>query len=136
MGRRDEQRPPRSLRCGRAWRGIGRPVAAALAIGLAGCGGGHATPPIDAMGPPTWWQPKLGEAKNWDIQLSGTIDVSAPRVMYDLDLWSLVPSQMTLDYGDGDPVTVPAGALAGTIAQLHARTPATFVICHVETGLL
>jgi hypothetical protein len=126
MGRRDEQGP---LRSG------GRSVAAALAIGLAGCGGGHSSPPpVDAMGPPTWWQPKVGEAKNWDIQLSPPIDVSMPRLMYDLDLWSLVPSPTTLDYGDGDPVMVKAGALAGTIAQLHARTPATIVICHVETG--
>jgi len=47
-----------------------------------------------------------------------------------------VPAQTTIDYGDGDPVTVPAGALAGTLAQLHARTPRPIVICHVETGLL
>lgn len=133
MGRRDEQGP---LQSGRAWRGIGRPVAAALAIGLAGCGGGGHTTQPDAMVGPTWWQPKVGEAKNWDIQLSGTIDVSTPRVMYDLDLWSLVPSKATLDYGDGAPVMVPVGAQAGTIAQLHARTPAAIVICHVETGAL
>jgi len=110
-----------------------------FAIGLVGCGGGNSRPPADAAidaGSPPWWQPKVGEARNWDIQLSGKIDVSMPRLMYDLDLWSLVPSQTTLDYGDGAPVTVPAGALAGTIAQLHARTPSTIVICHVETGAL
>lgn len=56
--------------------------------------------------------------------------------MYDLDLWALVPLSAMIDYGDGKPVMVPAGALAGTIAQLHARTPSTIVICHVETGVL
>jgi len=120
-------------------RGIGRLAAAALTIGFTGCGGGHSNPPADAAidaGPPPWWQPRLGEAKNWDIQLSGTIDVSTPRLMYDLDLWSLVPSPTMLHYDDGTSVMVPAGALAGTIAQLHARTPATIVICHVETGAL
>jgi len=108
---------------------------------LVGCGGSNGSkPPVDGAidGPsaPPWWQPKVGEAKNWDIQLGVPIDVSAPRLMYDLDLWALVPSPTTLDYGDGAPVTVPAGALAGTIAQLHARTPSTIVICHVETGAL
>jgi hypothetical protein len=78
----------------------------------------------------------VSEVKNWDIQLSGTIDVSMPRLMYDLDLWALVPAQTMIDYGDGAPVTVPAGALAGKIAELHARTPKTMVICHVETGAL
>lgn len=139
MGRPDGHKLLRSARCGRA--------VTALAIGLAGCGGGSKNPAvdaggdaaIDAMPPPPWWQPKVGEAKNWDIQLSGTtgaVDVSTPRLMYDLDLWALVPTATTLDYGDGTPVTIPAGALAGTIAQLHARTPATIVICHVETGAL
>jgi hypothetical protein len=113
---------------------------AVLASGLAACGGGSSNPAVDASpdapGPPPWWQPKVGEAKNWDIQLGAPIDVSAPRVMYDLDLWALVPSPTTIDYGDGDPVMVPAGALAGTIAQLHARTPSTIVICHLETGVL
>jgi len=111
-----------------------------LASGLAACGGGSSNPAVDASpdapGPPPWWQPKVGEAKNWDIQLGAPIDVSAPRAMYDLDLWALVPSPTTIDYGDGDPVMVPAGALAGTIAQLHARTPSPIVICHVETGAL
>lgn len=142
-----DERGPRSPspRGGSFLRAIGRPAIAALAIGLAACGGkGNSNRP-DAGGdgptdapppPPPWWQPKAGEAKNWDIQLSGAIDVSAPRLMYDLDLWALVPSQMTIDYGDGDPVTVPPGALAGTIAELHARTPPTIVICHVDTGAL
>jgi len=105
--------------------------------GCAGCGGDPKPPATpDADPGPQWWQPKVGEAKNWDIQLSAPIDVSAPRVMYDLDLWALVPSPTMLDYGDGLPVMVPAGTLAGTITQLHARTPSTIVICHVETGAL
>jgi hypothetical protein len=120
-------------------------LAAALIVALAGCGGNGPNEggTIDARidGPPVaaWWQPKVGEAKNWDIQLSavpGAVDVSTPRVMYDLDLWAVVPTPTMIDYGDGAPVTVPAGPLAGMIAQLHARTPSTIVICHVDTGLL
>jgi len=106
---------------------------------LVGCGGDSKPPPVDADPGPQWWQPKVGEAKNWDIQLAampGMIDVSAPRVMYDLDLWALVPVATTITYDDGTSVAVPAGSLAGTIAQLHARTPPTIVICHVETGIL
>jgi len=104
---------------------------------LAGCGGGSSKPPVDASDPgPKWWQPKIGEVKNWDIQLTAPFDVSAPRVMYDLDLWAVVPSPTMLDYGAGEPVMVPAGKLAGTIAQLHARTPSTIVICHIDTGAL
>ncbi|HEX3759523.1 MAG TPA: endo alpha-1,4 polygalactosaminidase [Kofleriaceae bacterium] len=112
---------------------------AVLTAGLAACDDGRRPlPEDDAAVAPTWWKPVVGQVKNWDIQLSakaGDIDVSMPRVMYDLDLWSLVPTTMMLDYGDGTPVMVPPGALAGVIAQLHARTPSTMVICHVETGL-
>src|SRR3954451_7072676 len=109
-------------------------VAAALATALVGCGGsgpGNTTdggtdgPPV-----PAWWQPKVGEVKNWDIQISstaGAVDVSAPRLMYDLDLWAVVPAPTTISYDDGTSVTVPPGALAGMIAQLHARTPSTIV---------
>src|SRR5215467_14479801 len=94
-------------------------AAAALAIALIGCGGGNGTTfdaGIDQPAPPPWWQPKVGEAKNWDIQLStaaGAIDVSTPRLMYDLDLWAVVPSPMTIRYDDGTSVMVPAGAHAG-----------------------
>jgi len=120
-------------------------LALAVAVaGFAGCGGDPKPPAPDADLGPTWWQPKVGEAKNWDIQLNlppdpsapsdPPIDVSQPRAMYDLELWSLVPLATMLDYGDDKPVMVPAGPLAGTIAQLHARTPSTIVICHVETG--
>ena len=133
MVRDESQMAPRSCMAG-----------AALAIALIGCGGGGGHNPmvdaaIDTPPPPPWWQPKVGEAKNWDIQLSaapGAVDVTTPRLMYDLDLWALVPSATTLDYGDGMPVTEPAGALAGKIAELHARTPSTIVICHVDTGML
>src|SRR5882724_5160561 len=147
MARRADDEARASLRSGRP--GAGRPgvssalahtrcAVAAFACGLIGCGGGgHGQPPVDAVDAAPdayvapWWQPRVGEAKNWDIQLAATVDVSAARTMYDLDLWSLVPAPTTLDYGDGDPVAVPAGAMAGTIAALHARTPPAIVICHV-----
>jgi hypothetical protein len=114
-------------------------VAGAAACGMLGCAdGGKALPdaaPPDAAAP-LWWQPKLGAVKDWDIQLSGPTDTSAPRAMYVLDLWALVPAPTQLSYGDGRTISVPAGALAGTIAELHARTPRPIVICHVETGVL
>jgi hypothetical protein len=106
---------------------------------LSACGGNPAAPDaahdaaIDAA-PPPWWHPRPGQVRDWDLQLGPPFDVSAPRAMYDLDLWALVPAATTLDYGDGAPVTVPAGALAGKVAELHARTPAAIVICHVDTG--
>ncbi|HET7501077.1 MAG TPA: endo alpha-1,4 polygalactosaminidase [Kofleriaceae bacterium] len=144
MARRDD-RASRIRSPGRA----SRSIAATLACVLAGCGGGgggsgkpidgavDGAVDVDAAGL-TWWQPSNEDNanKNWDIQLSAPIDTSAPRVMYDLDLWSLVPSATMLRYDDGSMVSVPAGALAGTIAALHARTPSTIVICHVETGIL
>lgn len=110
-------------------------VAALLAIGACDNGKHHLHPEAgrDAP-PPPWWQPELGTAKDWDIQLSNPIDVSATRTMYVLDLWDLVPAQTTLDYGDGAPVTVPAGANPGTIAELKGR--GVKVICHVNTGAL
>jgi hypothetical protein len=115
-------------------------------LGLfAGCGGDGAVPHPDAPAPAIdaldayvapWWTPTPGEARNWDVQWKAPFDVSAPRAMYDLDLWALVPAATVIDYGDADPVTVPAGVLAGTIAQLHATTPRTIVICHVDTGAI
>lgn len=83
-----------------------------------------------------WWQPKPGETRDWDMQIRAPFDVSAERSMYVLDLWSLVPSATMLDYGDGAPVTVPAGALAGKIAELHARANRPVVICHVAMGAI
>jgi hypothetical protein len=98
-----------------------------------------AGPPRDTA-PPPWWQPNPGEAADWDIQLAAPFDVSMPRAMYTIDLWDAVPAPTMLDYGTGTPgpatVTVPAGALAGKIAELHARTPATIVVCHVGTGAI
>lgn len=118
-----------------------RAAAHGLAIALvlaAGCDNGkthqHPDGSVHHDAPaPKWWQPEPGSVKNWDVQLAAPFDVSADRTMYDLDLWA-VATATTIDYGDGDPVTVPAGALAGTIATLHARTPAPVVICHVDTG--
>jgi hypothetical protein len=126
-----------------AARRVIRSTLAVVTCWLGACGGGGddgPNPPggdggVDAAAP-TWWQPKVGAAKNWDIQLRGTVDVLPPRTMYVLDLWDLVPEQTTIDYGDGDPVTVSPGAQAGTITELHARTPSTIVICYVEVGLL
>jgi hypothetical protein len=113
----------------------------ALALVIAGCGGSSGTPdaalpdaPIDALPPPPWFQPRPGEARDWDIQLGAPIDLSAPHTMYVIDLWAAVPAATTIDYGDGDPVSVPAGKQAGAIAMLHARTPAAVVICRVDTG--
>ncbi|HEX8109790.1 MAG TPA: endo alpha-1,4 polygalactosaminidase [Kofleriaceae bacterium] len=131
MGRRDRPAP-------RPAQARGCVLGFAVGAALAGCGSNPGNSPDAGQGPvpPAVWQPKPGDAPNWDIQLAAPFDVSAPRTMYDLDLWSLVPSPTTLDYGDGKPVTVPRGALAGTIAQLHARTPPAIVICYVETGML
>lgn len=127
-------------RPGSLFQPLPRTVARVALTALAACGGGGGAHPtdsgVDAPSAPSWWQPKAGTVKNWDIQLAGTIDVSTPRVMYDLDLWSLVPTATTLDYGDGAPITVPAGSLATTIATLHATTPPTKVICHLDTGML
>lgn len=139
MRRRDRPAP-----CSTQARGSVFGCAVCAAVALAGCGshgngsnGTHADAGIDGPVGPPWWQPKPGDAPNWDIQLAAPFDVSAPRTMYDLDLWSLVPAPTKLDYGDGaPPIDVPAGALAGTIAQLHARTPPAIVICYVETGVL
>ena len=112
-----------------------------LAMALGACGNSSATTdarPIDAVpdaaGPP-YFHPRPGAYRNWDIQLHPPFDLSGIRSMYMLSLWDLVPSTMTMDYGDGDPVTVPAGQLAGMLAALHARTPiAPIVICVVDTG--
>jgi len=89
--------------------------------------------PLDAFQPP-WWTPHPGETTNWDIQRS-MFDVTATRAMYDLDLWDLTTAT-TIDYGDGVPVTVPAGPLAGKVAELHARTPRPIVVCHIDTGAI
>lgn len=111
--------------------------ARALIIGLvlAGC---KPEPPRPDGAPP-WWQPAPGEAADWDIQLTAAatgFDVSAPRAMYTIDLWDAVPAQTMLDYGDGSPVTVPAGAHASAIAQIRTLATSPMVVCHVGTGAI
>jgi hypothetical protein len=100
---------------------------------LAGC---KPDPFRPDAGPP-WWKPAPGEYADWDIQLAATpFDISAARAMYVIDLWDAVPAPTALDYGDGTPLTVPAGAHATAIADLHARTPPAIVVCHVATGAI
>ena len=112
-------------------------------VALAACHRGpiyhYDAQPIDAHGPdgrPAYWTPAPGDAKNWDVQLAAPFDLKPQRTMYMLDLWDVVPASMQLDYGDGDPVTVPAGSQAGAIAALHATTPGTYVFCRISTGAL
>ncbi len=109
---------------------------AVLGLGSSGCDDGkyhlHPEAGTDAP-PPPWWRPALGTAKDWDIQLAPPYELTMRSTMYDLDLWAVTPAT-TIDYGDGMPVTVPAGALAGKIGELHAR--GVKVICHVDTGAI
>lgn len=109
---------------------------AVLGLGLTGCDNGkshlHPEAGMDAA-PPPWWRPTLGMAKDWDIQLKAPYELTMRQTMYDLDLWALTPAT-TIDYGDGAPVTVPAGPLAGKIAELHAR--GVKVVCYVDTGAI
>ena len=112
-------------------------VATLLAAGACDNGKHHLHPEAgrDAP-PPPWWQPLPGTANDWDIQLAASPNLSAPRAMYALDLWEVVPAPTMLDYGDGAPVTVPAGSQASAIATLHGRTPPAMVVCHVTTGAI
>jgi hypothetical protein len=100
---------------------------------LVGCKGDPDRPDAGDVYNPPWFHPKPGEIKNWDIQLTG-YDFAAQRDMYIVDLWDVVPSARMLDYGDGDPVAVPAGSQATRIAALKAAR--TTVICHVGTGAI
>ncbi len=86
--------------------------------------------------PPPYWKPQPGEYADWDIQLAAPFNISAPRKMYVLDLWAVVPAPTMLDYGDGLPLTVPAGALATAISDLHTRAEPAIVVCHVGTGAI
>src|SRR4051812_19357811 len=108
-------------------------LAATLVFGACDNGKQHLHPEAgrDAP-PPPWWRPELGTAKDWDIQLAPPYDVSATRVMYDLDLFALVPAPTTITYSSGPAVTFPMGALAGKLAELKGR--GVKVICHVDTG--
>ena len=106
----------------------------ALILGLVLVAGCKPEPHRPDAAPP-WWKPAPGEVADWDIQLAATpFDISAMRAMYTLDLWAAVPTPTPLDYGDGAPLMVPAGAHPGAIAELHARTPPAIVICHVGAG--
>lgn len=107
-----------------------------LGLGLAGCNDKeHLHPPDsnrDAYEAP-WWTPMPGESRNWDIQVAAPYDFTANRAMYIVDLWA-VATATTIDYGDGAPVTVPAGPLAGKVAELKGR--GAKVICRVGTGAI
>jgi hypothetical protein len=110
----------------------------ALILGLALVAGCKPEPHRPDAAPP-WWKPAPGEAADWDIQLAATaaapFNISAPRAMYALDLWDVVPAATMLDYGDGKPpLAVPAGALPTAIADLHTRTPPAIVVCHIGAG--
>lgn len=111
-------------------------IALGVGLGLAGCNDKmHLHPPDsarDAYQPP-WWTPKPGDARNWDIQVTAPFDFSASRAMYIVDLWA-VATATTIDYGDGSPITVPAGPQAGKIAELKARGGK--VICRVGTAAI
>jgi hypothetical protein len=91
-------------------------------------------PILDAYSPP-WFHPTPGEHTNWDIQLAAPYTLTAEqRSMMIVELFDVVPSATTLDYGDGAPVTVAAGSQPTAIADLKAR--GTAVICHVGTGAI
>jgi hypothetical protein len=123
-------------------------TARALSLGLllaAGCKPDPFRPdagPADVADPPDapekpWWTPEPGEYPDWDIQLDRTqFDVTTRRGVYVIDLFDAVPAPTMLDYGDGTPVMVPAGVHATAIAALHATTPRTMVVCHVNTGAI
>jgi hypothetical protein len=83
---------------------------------------------------PLWWTPGPGEVTDWDWQLDEPYDLSAPRAMYDLDLFDLAPAGSQLRYLDGTVIKVPTGVLAGAIDDLHARSPRPVVICYLDTG--
>jgi hypothetical protein len=94
---------------------------------LAGCAGAEANVP-------RWWTPGPGAAADWDWQIDEPYDLTAPRAMYDLDLFELAPAGSRLTYADGSSVEVPEGALAGEVERLHGRTPRPVVICYLDTG--
>src|SRR6188508_3425186 len=87
--------------------------AAAVFALVAACKGDpvrpDAGPTLDAYNPP-WFHPTPGQIKNWDIQLAAPYDFATQRAMVIVDVWDMVPSARMLEYGDGDPVAVPAGS--------------------------
>jgi hypothetical protein len=110
----------------------GADAGAAGTAGTAGAAGGDASD--DSPPASEWWRPAPGEASDWDWQITEPYDVSAPRKMYDLDLFDLAPAGSYLAYPDGSTIDVAAGPLAGTIETLHARVPRPVVICYLDTG--
>ncbi|RFS81948.1 hypothetical protein D0T12_30045 [Actinomadura spongiicola] len=84
-----------------------------------------------------WWQPRPGEAKNWDWQIDEPYNVSRTRTMYDLDLWELADGgpNSYLEY-PGHPelprIHVEEGALAGKVDELHRK--GAKVICYLDSG--
>ncbi|NUP09486.1 MAG: hypothetical protein HOW73_25835, partial [Polyangiaceae bacterium] len=54
-----------------------------------------------------WWRPAPGEARDWDWQITEPYDTSAPRAMYDLDLFDLATAGSYLEYPDGHTIDVP-----------------------------
>lgn len=109
-------------------------AAVVVGIALVGCKGSPARPDAALDGTPTlWWEPRPGEFDDWDIQLVAPLDVDAPRDAYFLDLWDVTPARM-IDYGDGSPVSVPAGPLAGRIEML--QDAGAKVVCVISTGAL
>ena len=105
-------------------------LACALALGACGNDKTHLHP--DGVIGDMRWQPAPGETKNWDIQVAAPFDFSTPRQMMMVDLWTSVPADTTISYGDGSSVAVPAGAQQQTIATLGATQ--TVVICRVGLG--
>ncbi|MBX3159617.1 MAG: endo alpha-1,4 polygalactosaminidase [Deltaproteobacteria bacterium] len=107
----------------------------ACAMLLGACGDdGPVGPSPDASEQPPWWQPAPGAYHNWDIQLYAPFDTSGVRDMYVLDLFQVLPAATMVDYGDGEPVTFPAGSQATAIAQLHGR--GAIVVCRVNVGAI
>ncbi|MBA2543260.1 MAG: endo alpha-1,4 polygalactosaminidase [Deltaproteobacteria bacterium] len=108
-------------------------VSLALAVGC-GDDGEPLVPdgiPSDAF-EPTYWTPAPGEAANWDIQLVAPFDTSAARQMYLVDLWAITPGG-TIDYGNGETVTVPAGALTASLSDIKAGG---ILVCQVTVGAI
>lgn len=127
---------------------------AIVLLGLAACQPPLATPdapqrdmPTDAP-PPPWWTPAPGEVDGWDIQLTPNptapaFDLAARvggptepvRTAFILNLWDIIPREMTMEYADGN-VVVPAGPIGAEVEVMHARRPRPTLICRVDTGRL